>query len=305
MSFSEVYKALNKELAHNVDSDHVDCYTDTVAFIVRGNGTIHHCHSYVCFGWTGNRSEYRFRDTTYLAFHIKAENLLPEEVCRGWLGYICEESPWREGISNTPEDILSSRYVLGNASAPSNVMYGALFCTRMMYERPQFVYMWHKLVEGGVAKDTAFLLMMSMTTTHDPYPHYHAERALRMSDDMKEITVFPGQASHSDHMPLYLEGLSKMGARNFYSQKIEKLVEPINHRDFQGIMYVCAMFSGKNESTRPLLEFIREVWAVDKKPKSNNPFLSQVSMNIKASYAQAIQRYIEIAPAFEKEFKPQ
>ena len=298
--FSEIYKKLNTAL-ERVDDDNRSCYTDTVAFLVKGvkNDVFHH-PSYVCFGWTGNRPEYRSKATKYLAFHVKDKPVLPDGMEAKWLDYIINRSPWVGGISNTVEDILETRLVLGNATVPSNIMYAALFSIRMMYERKQWVAVFNCLVDAGVSEDTAFLLCMSCVSDGE----------LDYGKDLGRFRFFVGATSHSDHMPLYMHNFTRDDAKNFYSRRIQRLQPALNSKEMSGIYNVCAMFRSEypasNQPPQEVLDFVKDNWP-SKKPKkvTNNPFLKTANSAAKLiPFNDLIPGLIEVAPLFEKEFMP-
>lgn len=220
-SFDRLYKMVHKDI--NRRELPLSTTSNTYAWLYSGSDKqkgadkLYHEAAYVCFGWTA-------RDTTRLAkvdylIHARCFCKLPLELQESYIRWVIEESPYKGTILNSVEDILNDSIVIGDAvNSPLNLMYGAMFCIRMAHERSVIIDMWGRLVEGGVPKALAFILVNCFS--------YGQDGRDSLLEEIPAPSLTPGRCSTSDHMPLYTQGMSKKDIINFLSDTPKALPTP-------------------------------------------------------------------------------
>lgn len=87
----------------------------------------------------------------YLVFAIREPNV-------EWLKYVMEESVFAPFFISNAEQTIEDKQFYMRTDGPANVTIGAAMVVRMMWEYPEKVAFFNKLLEKGLSKDDAFIL---------------------------------------------------------------------------------------------------------------------------------------------------
>lgn len=207
---------------------------DSVAGILNKNGSVYVHRSYGCYGWT-----YSYGDkesTEAVMTYLKGKKIckLSDNMQLEWISYITEHSPYANTIVNDAEHIFNTRVVIGDITKPMNVMYGAIFSLRMMYERQALVKMWHDFVHiGGLTRNEAFFMIATMHPAFD-----------RTTDFTEDFDVWINTWNSSDHMPLFMNYMNSDSIKNMINGKVMYTIPPMKvHTNMYGVQ---RMFNKKD-----------------------------------------------------------
>jgi hypothetical protein len=86
------------------------------------------------------------------------------QVQQAFYHWLANSSPWHECFITKQIENQSDFYVM-NTSTPSNVLLGAIICSRQMWEHTWAVFSWYDLVSQGVNPHLAYVV--AVTTKHN------------------------------------------------------------------------------------------------------------------------------------------
>lgn len=169
--------------------------TSSVAGLLYKDGSVFHQTSYACYGWT--YSYIGRSDVAALLTHLKHNvNILCEEYLYKYVDYIVNRSPYSGSTHNSAEHIIKNRVVIGNIDQAYNVLYGCLFSLRIVYEHPEMVVIWNRLVNAGLTENEAFFYTSVLMGSSGCYDQIKGT-------NNADFKVWVNCPNPSDHMPLY------------------------------------------------------------------------------------------------------
>lgn len=209
---------------------------DSVAGILNKNGSVYVHQSYGCYGWTYSYGDTESTEAVMTYLKDKKICKLSDNMQLEWISYITDRSPYAGTTVNDASHIFDTRVVIGDITKPMNVMYGAIFSLRMMYERQALVKMWYDFVHiGGLTENEAFFIIATMHPAFD-----------RTTDFTKDFDVWINTWNSSDHMPLYVNYMNSNSIKNMINGKVVHTIPPM--KDFTNMCGVQRMFSKKERT---------------------------------------------------------
>ena len=81
-----------------------------------------------------------------------------QEVCKRYMTWLIERSPWSQAFVGTGEEAWESWFAVATSNCPGNILQGGLIASRQTQENFERVVLWDKLVSQGLPENDSFAL---------------------------------------------------------------------------------------------------------------------------------------------------